>query len=60
MSFQRWKWNEVRWRLTPCVSVILNLCDLVLGGDLVSKGFCKEGCKGLLQILEKRFLNRNF
>lgn len=45
MSFKRGKWNEVRWRLTLRVSVILDLYDLVMDGALVLKGLCKEGCK---------------
>jgi len=55
MSFKRRKWNEVRWRLTPSVSVILNLYDLVLVRALLLKGLCKENCKAA----EKRVLNRN-
>lgn len=47
------------WRLTPCVSVILNLYNLVLVGAFVLKGCSREDCKGLPQILEKRILNRN-
>lgn len=45
MSFKGKKLNEVRWSLTLCVSVTLNLYDLVLVGALVLKGLCKEGCK---------------
>lgn len=45
----------VRWRLTLCVSVILNLYDLVLVEARVLKGLCKEDCKAT----EKRILNRN-
>lgn len=39
--------------------MILSLYDLILVGALVLKGFCKEDCKGLPQMLEKRILNRN-
>lgn len=45
MSFKRGRWNEVRWRLTLCVSIVLDFYDLVMDGALVLKGLCKECCK---------------